>query len=188
MPTDAFAWRGSWGVRASDDAGRAANSILIVAVYGGIAEAARRLALAELRARGGLPALQATASRAALAELEVALASARGALHTALDHLDAEITHTAPRSHPEATATALLADCVATGMIIERTAAQSVDLAMRLCGAKGFAMGSPLARLYRDVRAAGFMRPYAPPEAWVDFMVKATLGHASTNGSTLKAK
>jgi alkylation response protein AidB-like acyl-CoA dehydrogenase len=114
-----------------------------------------------------------------VAEMEVQLAAARGALHTALSTLDKHITDAKPRMMDVGLGRRLLKECLSAGMIVERSGTQVVDLAMQLCGGRSYAGGHPLGRMYRDIRAAAFMRPWAPAEEWVDFLADATLGEGS---------
>ncbi len=64
-------------------------------------------------------------------------------------------------------------------MIVERSGGEAVDLAMQLCGGQSYRADHPLARMYRDIRAAAFMRPWAPAEEWLDFLAEATIGGRS---------
>ena len=50
-----------------------------------------------------------------------------------------------------------------------------VDRALALCGGRAYTNGSPLARAYRDVRAAPFMHPLAAGRATA-FLAQFALG------------
>ncbi|HET8662493.1 MAG TPA: acyl-CoA dehydrogenase family protein [Micromonosporaceae bacterium] len=178
LPEDAVSPRGRWGQwdrRGME--GRAASSTPLLAVYLGIAETARTAALASLRAglAGARDRTHSAGTKAMLAEVEVRMAAARGALRSALSDIDAHVTHAAPRSLPVEVGQALMAQCVAAGMAVERAAVEVVDLAMQICGGRSYAGGHPLGRLCRDVRAGWFMRPHAPAEEWLDFLAEWAL-------------
>ncbi|WP_410575608.1 acyl-CoA dehydrogenase [Amycolatopsis sp. cmx-4-61] len=175
VPPGSVVPRGPWGKPlAPGYDGRAANTAPTVAVYLGIAEAARAHALSAITG----PVRNRTNSvgvRGMVAEMELQVAAARGALHTALSTLDAHITEARPRAMEVTLGRQLLKECVCAGMIVERAGTRVVDLAMQLCGGRSYSGGHPLGRMYRDIRAAAFMRPWAPAEEWVDFVAEATL-------------
>lgn len=182
VPLGAVTPRGPWGAPlAPGYEGKAAQSAPTVAVYLGIAETARRLGLASIM--GSAPGRKRTTSagtKSMVAEMELQIAAARGALNTALANLDAHITNAKPRAMDVEKGRQLLKECVAAGMIVERSAVQVVDLAMQLCGGRSYTDDHTLGRLYRDIRAAAFMRPWAPAEQWVDFVAGATIGVEAT--------
>lgn len=178
LPAPAFSPRTGWGTR---DArlleGRALALVGLAAVYLGVAESARDIAVAALTRTGPDRRRRevGTASRAALAELEIALATARGVLRTVLDDADAHARHYPPRTAPAPACHALMAACHSASAVVERNAQTAVDLAMQLTGGAGYLRRHPLARMCRDVRAATFMRPFTPPEAATDFLVDGVL-------------
>jgi len=113
---------------------------LICAVYVGIAESARDLALATLRPRPG------DSPQAALAgELETALAGAR----LALEHMLAVATTSPPQR--ETTSEVMIGRTLAA-----RFALEAVGKAMELAGGRGFYRGTGLERLWRDVQAVRY--------------------------------
>ncbi|MGW4211357.1 acyl-CoA dehydrogenase family protein [Lentzea sp. NPDC004789] len=181
VPEGAVVPRGPWGKPlAPGYDGRAANTAPTVAVYLGIAEAARDTALAAVTgSASGRTRVTSAGAKSLVAELELRVAAARGALHTALAVLDDHITDSKPRAMNVNLGRTLLKECVSAGMIVERSGVQAVDLAMQLCGGRSYGNGHPLGRMYRDIRAAAFMRPWAPAEEWVDFIAEATLDHDS---------
>lgn len=181
VPAAAIVPRGPWGKPlAPGYDGRAANTAPTVAVYLGIAEAARDSALAAVSGSTSGRARSASAGGQALvAELELRVAAARGALHTALSTLDEHVTDARPRAMEPELSKQLLKECLSAGMIVERSGGEAVDLAMQLCGGQSYRADHPLARMYRDIRAAAFMRPWAPAEEWLDFLAEATIGGRS---------
>lgn len=190
LPADAISMRGQWGRRGdgSELESRVASTISLLGVSLGIAESARTISLASLVDKRGMARRQRADSvgvRTMLADLEVRMAAARGTLHTVLVDVDARVTNTAPRSLPAKTARELMRECVTAGIVVERAAIEVVDLAMQICGGSSYVAGHPLGRLCRDVRAAMFMRPYAPAEEWPDFLSSAVIDEARANLESL---
>ena len=70
---------------------------------------------------------------------------------------------------------AMMKECQSVSLVVERVATEVVDHAMRLVGGASYHAWHPLARAYRDVRAAAFMPPYSPPEEAVDFIADTAL-------------
>ncbi|MEV7026923.1 acyl-CoA dehydrogenase family protein, partial [Kitasatospora sp. NPDC093558] len=179
LPGDAVSFRGHWGERPGTGAlgGKVRVAAPLLGVPLGIAEAAHRTALAALSGAGdgtpgapGAPGRRRTGTAgttAALAELETALASARGVLRCLLLDVDA---HDADAHGPD-----LMRACIAAGTVVERAALHAVDLAMQLCGGGSYRAGHLLGRLARDVRATMFMRPHAPAEEWADALADLAL-------------
>ncbi|MFE4333858.1 acyl-CoA dehydrogenase family protein [Streptomyces sp. NPDC056831] len=160
--------RGPWGRRDTTAfEGRAASASPLSGIYLGIAEAAAEWALDRGLSRRVEPS---AGLRAMVADLKVALATARGALHGALSQVDSALRDAPPRTLEASVGRALLEEGVIAALIVEREAIKVIDLAMQISGAGAYSAAHPLSRMYRDVRAASFMRPYAPPEQWVDFL------------------
>jgi alkylation response protein AidB-like acyl-CoA dehydrogenase len=169
LPEQAIRIRGPWGVRDEGSfEGRAASSIPLAGVYLGVAEAAAECAFHHA---AGV-ADPSAGMQALVAELRLTLAVLRGTLHTALTELHEGLSMRAPRSISREEGSALLESCVLASLVTERSASSVVDLAMQICGGRSFRTGHQLGRLYRDVRAASFMRPYTPTEEWVDFAAR----------------
>lgn len=169
LDEDAIRVRGAWGTRDSGGfEGRAASSAPLAGIYLGIAEGAARAALDRW---AGLEKPSA-GQQGLMAELRLALAALRGTLHTALAELHEGLATRPPRTIGPEEGSALLESCVLASLVTERQAIAVVDCAMQICGGRSFTAGHALARMYRDVRAASFMRPYAPPDEWVDFLAR----------------
>jgi alkylation response protein AidB-like acyl-CoA dehydrogenase len=70
---------------------------------------------------------------------------------------------------------ALFAESQAAKAFVNEAAARVVDRALALSGGAGYLNGSPLARAYRDVKAATFMHPLGANRAY-DYLAEAALG------------
>jgi alkylation response protein AidB-like acyl-CoA dehydrogenase len=70
---------------------------------------------------------------------------------------------------------ALFAESQAAKAFVNEACARIVDRALALSGGAGYLNGSPLARAYRDVKAATFMHPLGANRAY-DFLAEAALG------------
>jgi alkylation response protein AidB-like acyl-CoA dehydrogenase len=70
---------------------------------------------------------------------------------------------------------ALFAESQAAKAFVNEAAARVVERALALSGGAGYLNGSPLARAYRDVKAATFMHPLGANRAY-DFLAEAALG------------
>jgi len=69
----------------------------------------------------------------------------------------------------------LFAEAQAAKAVVCDAAIRIVDRALALCGGRAYTNGSPLARAYRDVRAAPFMHPLAAGRA-TGFLAQFALG------------
>jgi alkylation response protein AidB-like acyl-CoA dehydrogenase len=123
----------------------------------GIAEAAD--ALARRRVPGDARA------RMQVADNAIDLAAARAILSRAGALID--------RSQQQTEA--LFAESQAAKAFANEACARVVDRALALSGGAGYLNGSPLARAYRDVKAAGFMHPLGANRAY-DYLSSVTLG------------
>ncbi len=157
---------GPWGTfTAAALQGRAFGNVGNVAAMGGVALAARRLAVARVRGEGRVsstPLGERHTVRASLAELDVDLAVLRAVLCTLGDDADERSTH--PTADLEE-AHRFMAGFQAAKLTTNRLATAIVDRAAALCGGSAYGGGHPLARLTRDVRAGVFMQPFSPHEA-----------------------
>jgi alkylation response protein AidB-like acyl-CoA dehydrogenase len=138
------------------------------ASFVGIAEAARASVLGMLRKRrrgadGTLLATRRQIQRE-FGELEMTLAACRAIVARAGTLLDDYFT-AVPES--EATMDGLLRmmrEVQCAKQFVSSQAASVVDRALTLSGGAGYTAKSPLARMYRDVRASAFMQPFSPLE------------------------
>ncbi|MFI9230712.1 acyl-CoA dehydrogenase family protein [Streptomyces rimosus] len=177
VPDNALMVRGPWGKRdAGMLEGRAVSGMGLNGVALGIAEAARDHALEALTRPSSNRKRSGSAVKAAVTEMEAALTAARGTLSAALQDFDSLLLRNKPQVVTDDMSRAMMKECQLVSMTVERAATTVVDLAMRLTGGASYQARHPLARAYRDVRAAAFMPPYSPPEEAVDFVADTTLG------------
>jgi alkylation response protein AidB-like acyl-CoA dehydrogenase len=130
----------------------------------GIAEGADPTASAAAARRGDLDAR----ARVLLGENAVDLAASRASLSRAAGLLD-------EHEGRHADVLALFAEAQAAKAFVNEAAARVVDRALALSGGAGYLNGSPLARAYRDVKAAAFMHPLGANRAY-EFLAEVALG------------
>ncbi|MEU7467740.1 acyl-CoA dehydrogenase family protein [Streptomyces sp. NPDC044984] len=163
--------RGEPGVR--DDAalaGQTVSSIAMLGIYVGIAEAARGIAVAELRRRGGAPP---AGVRTTMAEIDTRLFALHTAVASALTSADRLADDLS--GDLAARGRAMMTPFQYAKMLVNRHAVGVVDDCLMLVGGAGYSNSHPLARLYRDVRAGGFMHPYNFTDG-VDYLSEVALG------------
>lgn len=175
---------GPWGEwTPSGLIGLLAGNVGLVGAFLGIAEHAHAIALEKARrvarkARGA-EHREHPGVRRAVAEAEVALATARAVLARCaleLDHLvDGRVLAEVPLDEVHRTH----AHFQAAKLVVQRNAIEVVDTAMTVAGGSSDLADSTLSRLYRDVRAGPFMQPYSPIEAW-DYIGGVALGTEGT--------
>ena len=168
---------GEWSERALS--GQMAFNMGLVGAFLGIAEAARDMTVETVTTRRRGSSGRSLAERPSIqhliAEIEIDLAAARAMLArtaTAADEFFGQ--------HPLGTAPldglhALMKDFQCTKWFVNHKAIGIVDRALTASGGAGYLNASPLARLYRDVRAGPFMQLFSPNEAF-DYIGKVTLG------------
>ncbi len=160
-------------------AGNLVITMGLVGAFLGIAEAARDLIVGMLKDRRKGPGGRTLAERPSIqhtvAEIEVALATARAMLaRTAM--ISDEFLRVRPAGRiPLDELHALMKDFQCTKLAVTRKAVDIVDLALTASGGAGYLSKNPLSRLYRDVRAGPFMQPFSPNEAFV-YIGKVALG------------
>jgi alkylation response protein AidB-like acyl-CoA dehydrogenase len=160
-------------------AGVVANHLGLVAAFLGIAEAARDQALELVSTRRKAPSDRLLAERAGVqhlvAENEIDLSASRAVLARAALLADAHFQAPAGSADPLPGLHALHKEFQAAKWFVTRKAVEIVDRALTLSGGAGYLNSSPLARLYRDVRAGPFMQPFSPNEVF-EYLGKVTLG------------
>jgi alkylation response protein AidB-like acyl-CoA dehydrogenase len=127
----------------------------------GIAESAD--ALARRRVPGDARA------RMQVADNAIDLATARAVLSRAAALIDDEADDTE----------ALFAESQAAKAFVNGAAGRVVERSLALSGGAGYLNGSPLARAYRDVIAAGFMHPLGANRAY-DYLADVALGEPAS--------
>src|SRR5215204_2855249 len=141
----------------------------------GIAESADQLARQGIAGRingDARPRMQ-------VADNAVDLAAARGVLSRSAALID-EHRSANPASDGSADdLRALFAESQAAKAFVNEAAARIVDRALGLSGGAGYVDGSPLARMYHDVRAATFMHPLGANRAY-DYLSRVALGEATS--------
>ena len=180
LPEFAVAELGPWGVWSEAYlAGNIVITLGLVAVFLGIAEAARDLVLAAVTTRrkgsSGRTLAERPAIQRVVAEIEIDLAAARAVLGRTALAADAYLgTHFAGGCSMDELH-ALMKDFQCAKWLVTRNAVAIVDKAMTASGGAGYLNSNPLSRLYRDVRAGSFMQPFSPNEAF-EYIGKVTLG------------
>jgi alkylation response protein AidB-like acyl-CoA dehydrogenase len=104
-------------------------------------------------------------ARMQVADNAIDLAAARAVLSRSAALIDDEADDTG----------ALFAQSQAAKAFVNEAAARVVERALALSGGAGYLNGSPLARAYRDVKAATFMHPLGANRAY-DYLAEAALG------------
>jgi alkylation response protein AidB-like acyl-CoA dehydrogenase len=105
-------------------------------------------------------------ARMQVADNAIDLAAARAVLSRAAALIDDD---------PAEEVEALFAESQAAKAFVNEACARIVDRALALSGGAGYVNGSPLARAYRDVKAAMFMHPLGANRAY-DYLADAALG------------
>jgi alkylation response protein AidB-like acyl-CoA dehydrogenase len=168
---------GEWTERSLS--GQMAFNMGLVGAFLGIAEAARDLIVEAVttRRRGpsGRPLAERPSIQHVIAEIEIDLASARAMLARTATTADAFFSHYPAGTVPLSELHDLMKDFQCTKWFVNRKAIEIVDRAMTASGGAGYLNASPLARLYRDVRAGPFMQLFSPNEAF-EYIGKVTLG------------
>jgi alkylation response protein AidB-like acyl-CoA dehydrogenase len=121
----------------------------------GIAESADAITRRRIAGRDDGHAWQ----RMQVAESALDLVAARGALSRAASLIDEHRTANPASDGSDEELTALFAEAQAAKALVNDAAGRVVDRALALSGGAGYLNGSPLARAFRDVRAASFMLP-----------------------------
>ena len=147
----------------------------LVAVFLGIAEAAREHVLASLKAGHGRQLAERRSVQHAVAEIEIRVATSRAMVARTGTTLDSFFQTHGLGSLPMGGLHELMKDFQCTKWVVTRQAIEVVDLALTVSGGAGYLSKSPLSRLYRDVRAGPFMQPFSPNEA-LEYIGKVSLG------------
>ena len=147
---------------------RTIGNLTLVAVFLGIAERARELAVAAVGAESKVK-LGGTLSSSPgvqhlLGEIDIELAAARAVLSVTARDLDALLGRPNPIVATLAEGHAIMRDYQCAKWIVNENAISIVSKAMDIVGGGAFMSRHELSRLYRDVRAGPFMQPFSPTE------------------------
>lgn len=146
-----------------------AGSIGLVAAFLGIAERAAELSVDIVRTRTKAPDRRPLAERTGVQHLaadnEIDLSVCRALLDRTGRLLDDALVDRPVADDDPDELQRLFVEFQAAKFVTNRKAIEIVDRALTLSGGAGYLSASPLARLYRDVRAGPFMQPLSPNEA-----------------------
>jgi alkylation response protein AidB-like acyl-CoA dehydrogenase len=147
---------------------RTVTNLVLVAVFLGIAERARELAVEaaakQTRTKWGGAVGAAPGVQHLLGEIDIELAAARAVLDVTSRDLDEFLAAAQGRSPSLAQGHAIMRDYQSAKWTANRNAISIVSKAMDVVGGGAFNSSNELSRLYRDVRAGPFMQPYSPIE------------------------
>ncbi|MDA0638173.1 acyl-CoA/acyl-ACP dehydrogenase [Nonomuraea sp. MCN248] len=135
-------------------AGQTVSSITMLGIYTALAASARQLAVAHVRGRGR--AAPAVLTR--LAEIDTRLYAMRCAVAAALDNADRLAEDHS--GDPAERGRAMMTPFQYAKMLVNRHAVDVVDDCLSVVGGIAYTGSHPLSRIYRNVRAGGFMHPY----------------------------
>jgi alkylation response protein AidB-like acyl-CoA dehydrogenase len=180
VPEAALREDGPWGEWTERSlSGQMAFNMGLVGAFLGIAEAARDLIVHTVSNRRRGSAGRSMAERPSIqhviAEIEIDLAASRAMLARTATTADAFFGDHPAGKVPLGELHALMKDFQCTKWFVNRKAIEIVDRALTASGGAGYLNASPLARLYRDVRAGPFMQLFSPNEAF-EYIGKVTLG------------
>ena len=154
-------------------------SLGLSSIFVGIAESAHEIALNAIKDKEG--GARYAMNQVSVAENEIDLAAVRAVLDRASLSFDdfyqtAGPVEGAPEidDSPE-TAFKLIKNAAVAKKLSMELSVAIVDRAVTLYGGGAYVADSPLARLYRDVRAGPFMQPWARNQA-IEFIGKVALG------------
>jgi alkylation response protein AidB-like acyl-CoA dehydrogenase len=176
IPAADLADTGPWGEYTERYlAGNVVGTLGLVAVFLGIAEAARECVFALLKTGRGGRLGERRSVQHAVAEIEIGLATSRAMIARTALALDTFFQRHGLGTLPMAGLHEVMKDFQCTKWVVSRKAIEVVDLALTVSGGAGYLSKSPLSRLYRDVRAGPFMQPFSPNEA-LEYIGKVALG------------
>ncbi len=147
---------------------RTIGNLTLVAVFLGIAERARELAVGAAKTQSkvkleGTMALSPGVQHL-LGEIDIELAAARAVLSVTARDLDGVIGRQGPSTLTLAEGHDIMRDYQCAKWTVNQNAISIVSKALDVVGGGAFMAGHELSRLYRDVRAGPFMQPFSPTE------------------------
>ncbi|WP_433688100.1 acyl-CoA dehydrogenase family protein [Micromonospora carbonacea] len=150
-------------------AGQTVSSITMLGIYAGVAQAARDLAVETYARRRSRPA----AALALVAGIDTRLYTLRAVAGAAL--LNADLLAADLTGDLDERGRGMMTPFQYAKMTVNELAPAVVDDCLSLLGGQAYDGQHPLARLYRDVRAGGFMQPYSYVDG-VDYLSGQALG------------
>ncbi|GAB7042959.1 MULTISPECIES: L-evernosamine nitrososynthase [Catenuloplanes] len=151
-------------------AGQTVSSITMLGIYAGVAQAARDIAVEMCARRRSEPP---AGVRTLVAGIDTRLYTLRAVAGTALinaDTLSADLS-----GDLDERGRGMMTPFQYAKMTVNQLAPAIVDDCLSLAGGQAYAGQHPLARLYRDVRAGGFMQPYSYVDG-VEYLSGQALG------------
>jgi alkylation response protein AidB-like acyl-CoA dehydrogenase len=152
------------------------GNIGLLGVFLGIAEAARdaavELAVTRKRSKSGAPMARRPAVQHLIGEVEVDVHVMRATVEHCALLLDETFGNRFPTQDELVD---VMRQFQATKAFVNQRAVEAVDRAMRATGGAGYMGSSPIARMYRDVRAGPFMQPWSPLEVY-SYLGQVALG------------
>ncbi len=145
-------------------AGQTVSSITMLGIYAGIAQAARDIAVEHCAKRGPDTA---SGVRSLIAETDSRLYALRTSTAAALLNAD-QLNHKYTMDLDER-GRRMMTPFQWAKMTVNDLAVRVVSDSMSMVGGQAYSGGHPLAHLYRDVRAGGFMQPYSYADG-VDYL------------------
>lgn len=153
-------------------AGQTVSSITMLGIYVGLAEAARAIAVETLRRKGRVRA----AARTVIARIDARLYALQATVTAALvnaDRLSGDLSGDLGER-----GRSMMTPFQYAKMMVNRLAVDIVDDCLVIVGGAAYSGSHPLSRLYRDVRAGGFMHPFNFIDG-VDYLSDQALGENS---------
>lgn len=153
-------------------AGQTVSSITMLGIYFSLAEAARAIAVETLRRKGRVKA----AARTVIARIDAWLYALQATVTAALmnaDRLSGDLS-----GDLDERGRSMMTPFQYAKMMANRLAVDIVDDCLVIVGGAAYTGSHPLSRLYRDVRAGGFMHPFNFIDG-VDYLSDQALGEGS---------
>jgi len=146
--------------------GQTVSSVCMLGIYLGVATAARDIAVPVTARRDQA---SASAARTLVAEVEARLFAVRAAIATAIAEIQRLSDLLAAGRGQDRVGQQMMTRFQCAKILTNRFCCAVVDDCLTLAGGEAYTIGHPLTRIYRDVRAGGFMQPYSYVRA-VDFL------------------
>lgn len=176
IPTSRILPRGTLGERNDAAlAGQTVSSITMLGIYFALSEAARSIAINTIRRKDQVK----PGARAVIARMDERLYLLRVAVTAALHNADRRSADLS--GDLGARGRSMMTQFQYAKMAANRFAVEIVDDALLLVGGAGYSESNPLSRLYRDVRAGGFMHPFNYVDG-VDYLSTTALEEGSHEG------